>query len=116
MDRLIGILVLSRKQERLMSGDGSVTVLIPAPLRKFTGGEARVAANGGTIGELIESLERQFPGIKDRVVEPDGELRRFVNVFINGENARQLDGIASAVKSGDEVGIIPAMAGGHSLK
>jgi molybdopterin synthase sulfur carrier subunit len=95
-----------------MSDGGTVTVLIPTPLRKYTGGEARVTANGGTIGELIESLDGQFPGIKERVVEPDGEIRRFVNIFINGENARQLDGASSAVKTGDEIGIIPAMAGG----
>ena len=98
-----------------MSDGGSITVLIPTPLRKCTGGEARVSGNGGTIGELIDSLEGQFPGIKERVVEPDGEIRRFVNIFINGENARQLEGAASPVKSGDEIGIIPAMAGGATI-
>jgi molybdopterin synthase sulfur carrier subunit len=95
-----------------MSLGGNVTVLIPAPLRKYTSGEARVAANGATIGEVIESLENQYPGIRDRVVEPDGEIRRFVNIFVNGENARQLDGASTSLKTGDEVGIIPAMAGG----
>ena len=98
-----------------MSDGGSITVLIPTPLRKYTGGEARVSGNGGTIGELIDSLEGQFPVIKERVVEPDGEIRRFVNIFINGENARQLEGAASPVKSGDEIGIIPAMAGGATI-
>lgn len=92
--------------------DGSVSILIPAPLRKFTGGEARVSATGDTIGALIEALEAAYPGIQERVCEPDGEIRRFVNVFVNGDNVRQLDGAATAVKPGDEVGIIPAMAGG----
>jgi MoaD family protein len=95
-----------------MSDGGVVTVLIPTPLRKYTGGEARVAANGGTIGEVIDALEQQYPGLKERVVDPDGSIRRFVNIFVNGENARQLDGALTPVNRGDEVGIIPAMAGG----
>lgn len=96
-----------------MSDGGAVTVLIPTPLRKYTGGEARVTANGGTISELIEALDTQYPGIKERVCEPDGEIRRFVNIFVNGDNARQLQGAGTPVKRGDEVGIIPAMAGGE---
>ena len=94
--------------------DGAVTVLIPAPLRKLTGGESRVSAGGATLAELIDSLEASYPGIKERVCDPDGELRRFVNVFVNGENARNLDGIGTAVSRGDEIGIIPAMAGGSA--
>ncbi|MCC6790758.1 MAG: MoaD family protein [Thermomicrobiales bacterium] len=96
-----------------MSDVGAVTVLIPTPLRKFTGGEARVTANGETIAELIDELDGLYPGIRERVIEPDGEIRRFVNIFVNGNNARQLLGAATPVKSGDEVGIIPAMAGGE---
>ena len=92
--------------------DGAVTVLIPAPLRKLTGGESRVSAGGATLAELIDSLESSYPGIKERVCDPDGELRRFVNVFVNGENARNLGGVGAPVSNGDEVGIIPAMAGG----
>jgi molybdopterin synthase sulfur carrier subunit len=95
-----------------MTAGGSVTVVIPTPLRKYTGGEGRVQANGGTISELIDALESAYPGIRERVCEPDGEIRRFVNIFVNGENTRQLDGAATSVKPGDEVGIIPAMAGG----
>jgi MoaD family protein len=95
-----------------MSDGGAVTVLIPTPLRKYTGGEARVAANGATIGEVIDALDQQYPGLKERVVDPDGSIRRFVNIFVNGENARQLDGASTPVNRGDEVGIIPAMAGG----
>lgn len=96
--------------------DGAVTVLIPAPLRKLTGGEARVAADGATLAELMDALEARYPGIKERVCDPDGELRRFVNVFVNGENARNLDGIGTPVATGDEVGIIPAMAGGDTAR
>jgi molybdopterin synthase sulfur carrier subunit len=98
-----------------MSDGGAVAVLIPAPLRKFTGGEARVSVDGGTIAAVIDALDSQYPGIKERVCEPDGEIRRFVNIFVNGNNARQLQGAATAVKSGDEVGIIPAMAGGAGI-
>jgi molybdopterin synthase sulfur carrier subunit len=98
-----------------MSG-GSVTVVIPAPLRKFTSGETRVSVDGGTIAELMDALEQQYPGIRDRVCDPDGEIRRFVNVFVNGENARELNGAATHVKAGDEIGIIPAMAGGTLVR
>ena len=95
-----------------MSSGAAVTVLIPAPLRKLTGGESRVSAEGDTIGALIDSLESRYPGIKERVCDSDGDLRRFVNVFVNGENARNLGGALASVRDGDEVGIIPAMAGG----
>jgi sulfur-carrier protein len=97
-----------------MPAGGQVTVLIPTPLRKYTGGEARVQATGATIAEVVDALEANFPGLKERVLEPDGEIRRFVNIFVNGDNARSLAGVSSAVKPGDEVGIIPAMAGGFA--
>ena len=95
-----------------MSTTTNVLVLIPAPLRRYTGGESKVNATGTTISELIANLDAAFPGIRDRIVENDGEIRRFVNVFVNGDNVRKLDGINTAVKDGDEVGIVPAMAGG----
>ncbi len=97
-----------------MSDGGSIQVLVPTPLRRYTNGEARVRANGATVGEVFAALDQQYPGIKERICESDGQIRRFVNVFINGENARELDGIETALKPGDEVGIIPAMAGGAS--
>jgi molybdopterin synthase sulfur carrier subunit len=96
-----------------MTDLGTVQVLIPAPLRRYTGGEAKVAGAGSSIAAVLDDLNEKFPGIKDRVCEPDGEIRRFVNVFVNGENVRKLQGAATAVKAGDEVGIIPAMAGGR---
>ena len=90
----------------------TITILIPAPLRRFTGGEAKVPGNGTTVAELLDGLESAYPGIKERIVEDDGEVRRFVNVFVNGTNVRKLDGAATPVNAGDEVGIVPAMAGG----
>jgi molybdopterin synthase sulfur carrier subunit len=96
-----------------MAQDGTVQVLIPTPLRQYTGGEARVAGEGDSVAVVLEDLNARFPGIRDRICEDDGEIRRFVNVFVNGQNVRKLQGAATPVKNGDEVGIIPAMAGGQ---
>ena len=90
----------------------TVTLIIPTPLRKFTNGEARVAATGATVGEVLNGLDGAYPGLRERVCEADGSIRRFVNVFVNGVNVKSLDGAASALKDGDEIGIVPAMAGG----
>ena len=95
-----------------MSTTTNVLVLIPAPLRRYTSGEAKVTAGGATVAELISNLDATYPGIRDRIVENDGQIRRFVNVFVNGNNVRKLDGADTAIKDGDEVGIVPAMAGG----
>jgi molybdopterin synthase sulfur carrier subunit len=92
----------------------AVNVLIPTPLRKLTNEQEKVAVNGLSVGEVIEELGRQFPGIKDRICDADGELRRFVNVYVNGEDVRFEGGKAAAVKDGDEVSIVPAIAGGRS--
>jgi molybdopterin converting factor small subunit len=92
---------------------GSIYVLIPTPLRRFTNQEARVTASGATIAELLDSLDARYPGLAGQIRENNGQIRRFVNVFVNGTNARDLDGAATAIKVGDEIGIIPAMAGGH---
>jgi molybdopterin synthase sulfur carrier subunit len=93
--------------------EASVSVLIPTPLRSYTGGEARVQSEGGSVAAVLERLNAQYPGIKDRICEADGEIRRFVNVFVNGQNVRKLNGAATAVKPGDEIGVVPAMAGGR---
>ncbi len=96
-----------------MAEAGTVQVLIPTPLRQYTGGEAKVTASGDSVAVVLDDLNGRFPGIGDRVREADGEIRRFVNVFVNGENVRKMQGAATPVKGGDEVGIIPAMAGGR---
>jgi len=90
----------------------SVTVRIPTPLRKLTGGSDEVAVDGATIGELIDNLEAAHAGLKERICDDAGEIRRFVNVYVNDEDVRFLDGRNTAIKDGDEVSIVPAIAGG----
>ena len=90
----------------------SAIVRIPTPLRKVTNGEDKASVDAGTMVEIVKSLEVQFPGLKARICDDDGELRSFVNVYINGEDVRFLDGMNSSVSSGDEVSIVPAVAGG----
>ncbi len=95
-----------------MPDEAGVTVLIPTPLRRFTGGDAKVIVTGGNIGEVLDSLENAYPGIGERIRDDSGQIRRFVNVFVNGQNVRDRDGVDTSLSAGDEVGIIPAMAGG----
>jgi molybdopterin synthase sulfur carrier subunit len=90
----------------------SVTVRIPTPLRKLTNEQDVVSADGGTLLACIDTLEGQYPGLKDRLLDETGDLRRFVNVYINGEDVRFVDGVNTALKAGDEVSIVPAVAGG----
>lgn len=90
----------------------SVKVLIPTPLQKLTNNQATLECNGGTISELLDSLEQSCPGIKARLCDENGELRRFVNFYVNSEDIRFLDGANTALTDGDEVSIIPAIAGG----
>lgn len=88
------------------------SVLIPTPLRKLTNELESVQAAGSNIGELLDNLDKAFPGLKDRVCDGDGNVRRFVNVYVNGEDIRFLDEKATPVKETDEVSIVPAIAGG----
>ena len=90
----------------------SVRVRIPTPLRKFTGGAEEVGIGAATIGAAIEDLERQFPGIKERLCDEQGRVRRFVNIYVNGDDIRFLNSLETPVKDGDEVSIVPAIAGG----
>ena len=89
-----------------------VKVLIPTPLQKFTNDEATVECDGSDISNLMEELENKFPGIKKRLCDDKGELRRFVNFYVNSEDIRFLDNKETALKDGDEVSIVPAVAGG----
>ena len=90
----------------------AVRVRIPTPLRAMTKGSADVQVTADTVGDLIEDLERQFPGIRERLVEEGGEIRRFINIYVNEEDIRFLQGAKTALKQGDEVSIVPAIAGG----
>lgn len=90
----------------------SVTVRIPTPLRKLTGGADEVSVEGDTVGAVIDNLEAAHAGLKARLCDDSGEIRRFVNVYLNDEDVRFLQGSDTAVKDGDEVSIVPAIAGG----
>ena len=90
----------------------SVQVRIPTPLRKITSEQDIVEANGANLGAIIDDLEANYPGMRARMVDDDGEIRRFVNVFVNGEDVRFLDGLTTVISAGDEVSIVPAVAGG----
>ena len=90
----------------------SVKVRIPTPLRKLTNEVDVVMGEAGTLATCIEALEAAYPGLKERLCDEQGELRRFVNVYVNGEDVRFLDGLATSLKTGDEVSIVPAVAGG----
>jgi len=88
-------------------------VRIPTPLRKFTGGADEVAASGSTIGQVVADMDGRFPGIRERLCESDGRVRRFVNIYVNGDDIRFLANLDTAVKETDEVSIVPAIAGGN---
>ena len=92
----------------------AVTVRIPTPLRRLTQNQPEVEAEGDTVESLIENLEANYPGIKERICDEAGNVRRFVNIYLNDEDIRFLDGNATAVKDGDEISVIPAIAGGSS--
>ncbi len=91
----------------------AVKVRVPTPLQTLTGGAPEVVAEGKTVREVIEDLERQYAGIKTRLCDENGELRRFVNIFVNDEDIRFLQGLDTEVKEGDELSIVPAIAGGR---
>ena len=91
-----------------------ILVRIPTPLQKLTGDKPEVPAAGSDVRELLQDLDRQFPGFKDRLCDPEGKLRRFVNIYVNEEDIRFLKQESTLLKDGDEVSIIPAIAGGSS--
>ena len=89
----------------------TVTVRIPTPLRTLTAGADEVNATGANVGEIIEELEKRYPGMRDRLLDEKG-VRRFVNIYVGDEDIRFLDGLKTEVKGGDQLAIIPAIAGG----
>ncbi len=88
------------------------SVLIPTPLRKLTNDLDEVSTAGTTVGEILDNLDAAFPGLKDRICDEAGNVRRFVNIFLNGEDIRFLQEKATPVKDTDEISIVPAIAGG----
>jgi len=88
-------------------------VRIPTPLRKFTGGAEEIAAEGTTVAQVVSDMEARYPGIKERLCEADGRVRRFVNIYVNGDDIRFLANLETSVATNDEVSIVPAIAGGR---
>jgi molybdopterin synthase sulfur carrier subunit len=82
-------------------------------LRRFTGGEGEVPADGASIRQVIEDLEKRHAGIRERLLDDKGEIRRFVNIYLNGDDVRFLESLNSKVKDGDDISIVPAIAGGR---
>ena len=89
-----------------------VTVRIPTPLRKMTNGQDKLEMDASTLSVMIDSLEASYPGFKERLIDENGDLRYFVNIYLNGEDVRFLQGLDTSTSSGDEISIVPAVAGG----
>ncbi|TYL51388.1 MoaD/ThiS family protein [Nocardioides sp. BGMRC 2183] len=90
----------------------AVSVRIPTILRTYTGGDSEVSAEGATLAEVLDDLDARFSGIKSRVVDEDGKLRRFVNVYVGNDDVRFLEDLATPTPDGVQVSVIPAVAGG----
>lgn len=88
------------------------TVKVPAVLRATVGGAREVETPGSTVGEVLDALVGSYPALRDQLLTPDGDLNRFVNVYLNGQDVRYLDGRGTAVGAADEIRLLPAMAGG----
>lgn len=90
-------------------------VLVPTPLRRLTGGQAKVEVDGADIGTLILAIDSQYPGVAAKLLDDDGNIKRFINVFVNDAEVRSLQGLQTPVCTQDRVSIVPAMAGGQDL-
>ncbi len=90
----------------------SVLIRIPTPLRRMTNGEGKVELNPGTMNEIVERLDTSYPGIRARLLDENGELHYYVNIYLNGEDVHFLQGLDTPANSGDEISIVPAVAGG----
>ena len=90
-----------------------VMVRIPTPLRRMTNGLDKLEMNESTLSNMIDELETNYPGFRERLIDDNGDLRYFVNIYVNGEDVRFLDGLDTQTNSGDEISIVPAVAGGR---
>ena len=90
----------------------SIVVRIPTPLRRLTNGQDKVGVDGDSLGGVIDAMNEQYPGLRDRICDDQGQLRNFVNVYVNGEDVRFLQGLDTPTTAGDEVSVVPAVAGG----
>ena len=90
----------------------AVKLRVPTPLRALAGGSAELTVQGATVSEVLDSLERDHPGFHERLFDERGEIRRFVNIYVAGEDIRFLKGLDTPVTNGEEVSIVPAVAGG----
>jgi len=90
----------------------AVTVRVPTPLQKLTNNQAEIQAEGATVAAVLANLEEQFPGIKERLYDEQGKLRRFINFYVNNEDIRFLQGEETSINDGDELSVVPAIAGG----
>ena len=89
------------------------TVYVPTPLRRFTGGQSKIVESAATVGELLQKLDSQYPGFSGKLLDGDGGIKRFINVFRNDDEIRALDGLDTTISEDDKVSIVPAMAGGE---
>ena len=90
----------------------SLKVVIPTPLRKHTGGAEVVEVDAGTVQEVLDRLDRRFPGLRGSVCDDSGKLRRFINVYVDGEDVRFLENLSTPARDGSEIAIVPAISGG----
>ncbi len=94
----------------------SVTVRVPSALRKLTSGQSELTAEGNTVRELLDDLGRENPGLLERIMGADGDIQQFLNVFVNGSDIRYEDDLDTEVSAGDEVSIVPSIAGGGVIE
>ena len=92
------------------------TVYVPTPLRRLTGGQSKVEATGSDISALIQAVDAEYPGVAEKLLDGDGDIKRFINVFVNDDEVRTLQGLQTPVAESDKVSIVPAMAGGSQFR
>jgi molybdopterin synthase sulfur carrier subunit len=110
----MGLFVWPDLSPKIVRGENKMAIVrIPSPLRRYTNSQSKVQSNGGSIAELLDNLETQYPGIKTKLCDESGNIKRYVNIFVNDEEIRTLQGAETAITDKDEVSIIPAMAGGR---